>query len=57
MRFALSYIADVYLLLHWHSNDAEDRFITLNQRDVDGELAIAVDEFLGAVEWVHQPIA
>ena len=29
----------------------------LDQGDVDGELAIAIDELLGAVQRIHQPIA
>ena len=36
-------------------HDAEHRLVVAHQRDVDGELAVATDEFLGAVERVHQP--
>ena len=32
-----------------------DRFVVTDQRDVDRELAVAVDEFLGAVERIDQP--
>jgi hypothetical protein len=34
---------------------AEHRLVVAHQRDVDGELAVATDEFLGAVERVYQP--
>ena len=35
----------------------EHWFSSLDQSDVDGELAIAVDEFFGAIEWIDQPKA
>ncbi len=34
---------------------AEHRLAALDQRDIDGELAVAADEFLGAVERVDEP--
>src|SRR5690349_22957610 len=30
-------------------------YTTLFRSDVDRELAIARDEFFGAIEWIHQP--
>ncbi len=36
-------------------DDAQQRPAVLDQRDVDGELALALDELLGAVEGVDQP--
>ena len=36
-------------------DDAEARPAALDQRDVDGELALVLDELLGAVERIDQP--
>ena len=36
-------------------DQAEAGDAVLDQRDVDGELAVALDEFAGAVERIHQP--
>ncbi len=36
-------------------DDAEDRDAVLDEADIDGELAVAVDELLGAVERVDEP--
>ena len=36
-------------------DDAERRRAVLDERDVDGELVVPIDEFLGAVERVDQP--
>ena len=38
-----------------HVHHAQHRHAVFHQGDVDGELAVALDEFLGAVERVHQP--
>ena len=36
-------------------HDAQHRFVSINQGDVHRELAIALDEFPGAVQGVDQP--
>ena len=36
---------------------AQGRATTFDQRNVDGEFTVAVDEFLGAVQGIHQPEA
>ena len=36
---------------------AQYRPAPLDQGDIDGELAVALDELLGAVEGIHQPVA
>ncbi len=41
---------------HRHVNYAEDRLVVLDERDVDRELAIAIDELLGAVEGIDEPV-
>jgi hypothetical protein len=38
-------------------NHAQDRRAVLDQGDVDGELAVALDELLGAVQRIDQPVA
>ena len=38
-------------------NDAQYRDTVFNQRDIDGELAIALDKFLGSIKRVNQPEA
>ena len=48
---------DVGLALHRYVHDTEDGLAGLNQRDVDRELAISIDEFLGAVERINEPVA
>ena len=40
---------------HRRLHHAEHRHAVLDQRDVDGELAIALDELAGAVERIDQP--
>ena len=42
---------------HRRVHHAEHRHAVLDQGDVDGELAVALDEFAGAVERVDQPVA
>ena len=36
-------------------NHAQDRVVLFNKGDVDGELAIAIDEFFGAIQWIDKP--
>src|SRR3546814_2341992 len=36
---------------------AKHRRIAIDQGDIDGELAIVLDELAGAVQWIDQPIA
>jgi hypothetical protein len=36
---------------------AQDGLAVLDERDVDGELAILLDELAGTVERIHQPVA
>ena len=48
-------VADVIPLLDRDMHHSEYRFVALDQRDVDGEFAVSLDEFLGAVEWIDQP--
>src|SRR5678815_1438750 len=38
-------------------HDAEHRLVILDQRDVDGELAVALDELARAVERIDEPVA
>ena len=40
-----------------HVDHAEHRPMVVDQRDVDRELAVAIDEFLGAVQRIDQPVA
>ena len=40
-----------------HMHHAQHRGLAFHQRDVDGELTIALDKFLGAIQRVHQPEA
>jgi hypothetical protein len=40
---------------HRHVHHAQHRAVAINERDIDGEFAVAVDEFLGAVERIDQP--
>src|SRR3546814_12921572 len=40
---------------HRRLDHAEHRDAVVDQGDIDGELAIALDEFAGAVERIHQP--
>ena len=35
--------------------DSHDYLLPLHKRDIDGKLAIALDEFLGAIQWIYQP--
>ena len=37
-------------------DDPQNRLVVLNQRDVDGKFAVAFDEFLGAIQWVDNPV-
>jgi hypothetical protein len=37
------------------SDDSEHRLVIHHQRDVDGELAIALDELARTVEWIDHP--
>jgi hypothetical protein len=47
---ATAFTADVGLFLHRHVHDAQYGPVVIYQRDVDGKFAVAVDEFLGAIE-------
>jgi hypothetical protein len=38
-------------------NHPQHRFAVFDQGDIDGELAITVDELPGSVQWIHQPEA
>ena len=42
---------------HRHAHQAETGLSLLDQRDVDGELAVPVHEFPGSVQGVDQPVA
>ena len=48
--------AAVGLVLDWHVHDAKHCFLVVDQGDIDGEFAVAFDKFLGAIEWVDQPV-
>ena len=47
--------ADVSLFLHRYVNDAKHRLLVFDERDVDGEFTIAIDEFFCAIQGVDQP--
>src|SRR5210317_173571 len=49
-------IANVDFALYWHTNDAKHRLVILNQRDIDSEFAITINELLSAIQRVYQPI-
>ncbi len=48
--------AQIGLALDGDAHDAEDRPMGVNQGDIDREFAIAIDEFLGAIQRVDQPV-
>ncbi len=48
--------ADIGFGLDGHMDDAENRAMIVDQGNIDRELAIAVDEFPGAVQGVDQPV-
>src|SRR5690606_3733792 len=50
-------VARVERISHRYVDDAENRALILDQCDVDGELAIARDEFLRAVQGIDEPVA
>jgi hypothetical protein len=52
----MSITADVSLVLYWNVHHAEYGSVRVDQRDVDRKLAVAVNEFLGAIERVDQPV-
>ncbi len=47
----------VHHFQHRRIDHAQHRFALLNQRDIDREFAIALDELFGAVERIDQPVA
>ena len=49
-------VADIHLLARRHADDTQRRARTLHERDVDGELAVLGQEFLGSVERIDQPV-
>ncbi len=57
LRSAVAGMAAIGLVERRQMHDAEHRHAAFDQRDVDGELAVARDELLGAVERIDQPEA
>ena len=54
---AVAFAADVGLVLNRHVHDAEHRSFACDQRNIHRKFAISIDELLGAVERVDQPVA
>ncbi len=54
---ALMHVAHVNFVLHRHTNNAKDRLMAIDQGNVHGEFAVAIDEFLCAIQWIHKPVA
>ena len=53
---ALFHVAGEHLILRRHADHTHRRPSTLDEREVDRELAVPGDEFLGAVERVDEPV-
>ena len=53
----MAFTADIRLLQHRDVHHPEYRPVSIDQRDVDREFAVTVDELLGAIEWIDQPVA
>ncbi len=41
----------------WGVHGSRNGAVPLHECDVDGEFAVALDEFLGAIQGIHQPVA
>ncbi len=54
---SLTFRRVVHHFQHRRIDHAQHRFALLNQRDIDREFAIALDELFGAVERIDQPVA
>ena len=48
--------ADIGQLFDRHRHHAQYRLMLVDQGDIDGEFTGAIDEFLGAIQRVHQPV-
>ena len=53
----MAFAAHVGFALHRHVHDAENGPMRVDQSDIDREFAVAIDELLGAVKRVDQPVA
>src|SRR5690606_11624829 len=51
------FTAVVKYVVHRHVNNTQYRPTLVDQRDVHGEIPVALDEFAGTVERVDQPVA
>ena len=50
LRQASGHIADKHLIAHRNAHHTQHRATVVDQRDVHGELTVAIDELLGAIE-------
>lgn len=49
--------AHVGLALNRDMHDAEYRSMVFDERNIDCEFAVAIDELLGPVQWIDEPVA